>query len=418
MGDNIHLGDRDGVRTPMQWSPDRNGGFSPRRSRRPGAAADHGPALRLPGGQRGGAGARPAFAAELDAADAGGAQALSAASAAARCASSIPATARCWPICASTHRHGEETVLCVCNLSRTPQAVELDLCELHRPGAGGCGRRLGVPADRPAALSADPAALRLLLVPARHRGGTAGWQSPRAGADAGVRARSCCAPASPRCWRRASRGIIEREALPAYLAKRRWFASKGENASQGVAPRLCAAAAGRGRRAPRRDRGAALPGRTRTLRPAARPSPGRTPSSSPLAAAAGARARAPRPAGRHADRRASPSTRLPAAVLAQLARQRRGRARRGRDRVPPDLADWPSLDLPDAARDPSALGRAVEQLADLGDSVVLKIVRRVSAGIHPEGEMTRYLTERGFANTAPLLRRGGARRRRTARRTR
>ncbi len=28
MGDNIHLGDRDGVRTPMQWSGDRNAGFS------------------------------------------------------------------------------------------------------------------------------------------------------------------------------------------------------------------------------------------------------------------------------------------------------------------------------------------------------------------------------------------------------
>ena len=27
MGDNIHLGDRNGVRTPMQWSPDRNGDF-------------------------------------------------------------------------------------------------------------------------------------------------------------------------------------------------------------------------------------------------------------------------------------------------------------------------------------------------------------------------------------------------------
>ncbi|MEO1089579.1 MAG: maltose alpha-D-glucosyltransferase [Pseudomonadota bacterium] len=28
LGDNVYLGDRDGVRTPMQWSPDRNGGFS------------------------------------------------------------------------------------------------------------------------------------------------------------------------------------------------------------------------------------------------------------------------------------------------------------------------------------------------------------------------------------------------------
>jgi maltose alpha-D-glucosyltransferase/alpha-amylase len=28
MGDNLYLGDRDSVRTPMQWSPDRNGGFS------------------------------------------------------------------------------------------------------------------------------------------------------------------------------------------------------------------------------------------------------------------------------------------------------------------------------------------------------------------------------------------------------
>jgi maltose alpha-D-glucosyltransferase/alpha-amylase len=28
MGDNVHLGDRNGVRTPMQWTADRNAGFS------------------------------------------------------------------------------------------------------------------------------------------------------------------------------------------------------------------------------------------------------------------------------------------------------------------------------------------------------------------------------------------------------
>jgi maltose alpha-D-glucosyltransferase/alpha-amylase len=28
LGDNVSLGDRDGVRTPMQWTGDRNGGFS------------------------------------------------------------------------------------------------------------------------------------------------------------------------------------------------------------------------------------------------------------------------------------------------------------------------------------------------------------------------------------------------------
>src|SRR5213083_1238633 len=34
MGDNFYLGDRNGVRTPMQWSPDRNAGFSKANSQR------------------------------------------------------------------------------------------------------------------------------------------------------------------------------------------------------------------------------------------------------------------------------------------------------------------------------------------------------------------------------------------------
>jgi maltose alpha-D-glucosyltransferase/alpha-amylase len=43
MGDNVFLGDRDGVRTPMQWSFDRNGAALP--------AADHGSGLWFRGGQ-------------------------------------------------------------------------------------------------------------------------------------------------------------------------------------------------------------------------------------------------------------------------------------------------------------------------------------------------------------------------------
>ena len=69
MGDNIHLGDRNGVRTPMQWSPDRNGGFSriadPSRLVLP-MVMD--PLYALSDGQRGIAGRRPAFVADVDAA--------------------------------------------------------------------------------------------------------------------------------------------------------------------------------------------------------------------------------------------------------------------------------------------------------------------------------------------------------------
>ncbi|HTJ02603.1 MAG TPA: putative maltokinase, partial [Methylovirgula sp.] len=39
----------------------------------------------------------------------------------------------------------------------------------------------------------------------------------------------------------------------------------------------------------------------------------------------------------------------------------------------------------------------------VGDAVMLKIFRRISSGPHPEVEMGRYLTERGFANAPPLL---------------
>jgi maltose alpha-D-glucosyltransferase/alpha-amylase len=38
----------------------------------------------------------------------------------------------------------------------------------------------------------------------------------------------------------------------------------------------------------------------------------------------------------------------------------------------------------------------------IGDAVVLKLVRKVAHGVHPEAEMSRYLTRIGYANTATL----------------
>ena len=39
----------------------------------------------------------------------------------------------------------------------------------------------------------------------------------------------------------------------------------------------------------------------------------------------------------------------------------------------------------------------------IGDLAMIKLVRRVFAGIHPEAEMTQYLTKVGYQNSAPLL---------------
>lgn len=39
----------------------------------------------------------------------------------------------------------------------------------------------------------------------------------------------------------------------------------------------------------------------------------------------------------------------------------------------------------------------------IGESVIVKLIRRIATGIHPEVEMTRHLTRVGYANTAALI---------------
>ena len=124
MGDNIYLGDRDGVRTPMQWTGDRNGGFSPRRLRAALRAAADGPGLRLPGRQRRGPAAHADLAAALAAALHRAAQGAPGLRPRQLRGAAPEQPARSSPTCA---RYEDDVVLCVHNLARSAQAVELDL---------------------------------------------------------------------------------------------------------------------------------------------------------------------------------------------------------------------------------------------------------------------------------------------------
>ena len=39
----------------------------------------------------------------------------------------------------------------------------------------------------------------------------------------------------------------------------------------------------------------------------------------------------------------------------------------------------------------------------VGNAAMVKLIRRVGDGLHPEAEMTRQLTKVGYGNAAPLL---------------
>ena len=135
-------------------------------------AADHGPGLRLRGGERRGAAARPGVAAQLDEAHARHAQGEPRVRPRPARASCGPATARCSPTCAS---YGDEAILCVANLSRTAQPVELDLQRFKgRVPVEMLGRTSFPPIGELPYLLTLPAH-GVLLVPPRHRRAAAGW---------------------------------------------------------------------------------------------------------------------------------------------------------------------------------------------------------------------------------------------------
>jgi maltose alpha-D-glucosyltransferase/alpha-amylase len=127
MGDNIYLGDRDGVRTPMQWSPDRNGGFSradPARLFLPAIqdpiygydAVNVEAQLRSPASLLNWTRRMLSIRRHRRALGRGSLRFL------------YPGNRK---ILAYLRDHGSETILCVANVSRAPQAVQLDLGEFR-----------------------------------------------------------------------------------------------------------------------------------------------------------------------------------------------------------------------------------------------------------------------------------------------
>ena len=166
MGDNIYLGDRDGVRTPMQWTSDRNGGFS-----RANPAA-----LVLPPIMD------PLYGFESVNVEAQSRDPHSLLNwtrrilAVRRQHLAFGRGSLCFlypknrKVLAYLREHKGETILCVANVARSPQAVELDLSEFVGPDSDRAQQRLAVSSDRPAHLSAHSAALRFLLVHPRQGG--------------------------------------------------------------------------------------------------------------------------------------------------------------------------------------------------------------------------------------------------------
>ncbi len=398
MGDNIHLGDRDGVRTPMQWSVDRNAGFS-----RADPAALVLPPIMDP------IYGFPAVNVESQARD----------------QHSLLNWMRTMLAVRRQHRAfgrgtqrflypnnrkilaylreltdetTDEVLLCVSNLSRTAQAVELDLTAFSGrtpvdivggeafPAIGQLSYLLTLPAysfywfalrtaaSMPSTVSQSPAPMPEYATIVLRREITEVLQPT-------------------------GRAILEREALPAYLQKRRWFGSKGEKLDS---VRLAyAVKIGEGIRA--------------SLLSEVEASIGDRVESYAL------------PLGICRD----DSTSGPLAQQLALTRVRRA-AEVGY------LTDAFALDafsrnVIDAMRSERVLpftgGQMVFHkspllndivLADdapihrlsaeqsnssliVDERVVLKVVRKVLAGRHPEAEMTGYLTERGFRNIAPLL---------------
>ncbi|WP_434713891.1 maltose alpha-D-glucosyltransferase (plasmid) [Rhizobium sp. YTUHZ045] len=394
MGDNIYLGDRDGVRTPMQWSPDRNGGFSrtdPARLVLPPIAdplygfeavnveaqsTDAHSLLNWTRKMLALRGRHPAFGR-------GSLRFLS------------PENRK---ILAYLREYNGETLMCVANLSRLPQAVELDLSAfegrvpieltgmspfppigqltylLTLPPYGFFWFQLEADADPPAWRTAPPEQLPDLVTMVIRRGLLDLVDEPRLGR------------------------VLSNEILPAYLAKRRWFGAKDQplQAARLISATPIPYAEGIVLGELEVD----LPDHSESYQlPLAVAWDDAQPSALTQQLALG-RVRQGRRVGFLTDGFAiEPMAR---GILRGLADRSRITGRTGTL----EFLGTERLDRLQVTDDMPVHWLSAEQSNSsliVGDVAMIKLIRHIFPGVHPEVEMTRFLTCAGYDHTAPLL---------------
>ncbi len=392
MGDNIHLGDRNGVRTPMQWSADRNGGFS--------RVADPSRLVLPPVMDP--LYAYPAVNVESQASDPHSLLMWMRRAIAVRRQYKVfgRGTYRLlYPknrkVLAYLREYEGTTILCVANLSRTPQAVELDLSEFQgRVPIELDGHSLFPPIGQLTyLLTLSPYGFYWFLLSAADD-----WPSHHTPAPEPmpeyqtIVMRRDVADALM-----AARAVIERETLPSYLAKRRWFPMKDQVLRQAKIALLTR-----------------LPGTDMLLLEIETESPAGTarwllpvgiawedgvvpPLQAQLALA---RIRRGPKVGLLTDAYAFPE--FPRGILSGLAQSDVIAAERGVIRFEPTSHMADIVVPPDAEMNWISVEQSNSSVI-VGDVAIIKLFRRVTDGPHPEAEMGRYLTEQGYTSIPALL---------------
>ncbi|WP_428853150.1 maltose alpha-D-glucosyltransferase [Imbroritus primus] len=400
MGDNIHLGDRDGVRTPMQWSPDRNGGFSRADPERLVLPPLQGPlygfeAVNVEAQQR-----DPhsllnwvrrmlALRRQHRAFGRGSLRFLYPRN------RKILAYLRTYG-----DDHGEEHILCVANLSRVHQAVELDLAEF-------AGR---VPVEMLGANSFPAIGQLTYLLTLPPYGfywfvlsDTAEPPAWHVGPPEPMAEQITLVLRGTPLLNAHARDTLAREALPEYLRRRRWFSAK-DGALDAVRVAYAVPFVD-GVQHPCLLSEIDVQVAGRTLR-----------YQLPLGLLwdADDSDSAPQLPGMLSLARARTGSRVGLVTDAfTLEAFARGVLQAFRTQRTIDTEDGQILFRAEA--DPAQLDAAgAETVAwvaaeqsnsslSYGNVAILKLVRRITGGIHPEAEMTRYLTRHGYASCAQLL---------------